>query len=152
MMKPASDLCFDVQGHCIELACDVPLLLAFFKNLYKQVVLLTPVRNGVQLSLSAILHPILDTQGFDVHKTIRPTEGPIHRDTAKTMLIDVVATILKESPQHRECGARYILNCSNNRIAMLRQMKATKAHPLNLKPSPLFGVGNKRQLHLLNLT
>lgn len=89
--------------------------------------LLTPLRNGVQLSRSAILHPILDTKGFDVHKTIRPTEGPIHRDTAKTMLIDVVATILKESPQHRECGARYILNCSNNRIAMLRQMKATKA-------------------------
>ena len=35
-MKPENDFFFDVQGDRIELACEVPLLLAYLKNLYKR--------------------------------------------------------------------------------------------------------------------
>eukprot|EP00956_Cyclotella_meneghiniana_P032817 scaffold91636_cov36-Cyclotella_meneghiniana.AAC.3 len=38
VMKPTSDFCFDVQGDRIELACEVPLMLAFLKNLYERAV------------------------------------------------------------------------------------------------------------------
>eukprot|EP00956_Cyclotella_meneghiniana_P032818 scaffold91636_cov36-Cyclotella_meneghiniana.AAC.4 len=72
--------------------------------------------------------------GFDQLETIRPAEGPIHRDTAKTMLIDAVANILKETPQSSQSetdnaekdtsNATVSAPAGNSRIAMLRQMKA----------------------------
>lgn len=89
-----------------------------------------------------MLHPILGTTGFDQLMEIRPIEGPEHHATAKAMLINAVAAVLKEKSPLSQSAVEVMpapntatptpSNKTNKRIAALRKMKA-QAEASNLE-------------------